>query len=619
MPKFRFSEWIDAFAWADGPPPDTLVRFFKWSLHGTWPVLLFALVVSLCVGATEIMSAYFIGWSIDYAIAQGAEDGAANIFTSGAAVFIGLALFFVVLRPALQGLNAAITALVVQANLYPLVLARLNRHTIGQSLTYFDDDFAGRIAQKEQQTAKALMDVVMESLNILGMGLSAIFGSMILLGSIDGQLATILLFWFISYCLLIAWFLPRIRKRAKARAGARAVVTGQLVDTITNISTVKLFAHGTFEDQAALEALGTYRGTSIDFGTLTAWFRLLLMTLAGILPVTLIGGALWYWSKGTATPGDIAAAGLVASRLGHMSGWISFTALGIFSNVGEIEDGMRTLSPSLQIVDAPDAITPVEVQGEVAFENVTFAYGQEKAALHEFNLKIKPGEKIALVGASGAGKSTTATLLMRLYEVEGGRITLDGHDIRHLTQDGLRSQISMVTQETAMFNRSARENIRYGTPNATDEQVEAAATRAAAADFIPDLRDLKGREGYDAHLGERGVKLSGGQRQRIALARAILEDAPVLILDEATSALDSEVEALIQAALHDVMQGKTVIAIAHRLSTIESMDRIIVLEGGRIIEEGSHQELLARSGQYSRFWSRQAGGVSTLAAVESQR
>ena len=615
---FRFSEWIDAFAWADGPPPDTLVRFFKWSLHGTWPVLLFALAVSLCVGATEILSAYFIGWSIDYALAQGAEEGAANVFTSGAAIFIGLALFFVVLRPALQGLNAAITALVVQANLYPLVLARLNRHTIGQSLTYFDDDFAGRIAQKEQQTAKALMDVVMESLNILGMGLSAIFGSMILLGNIDGKLALILLAWFISYCLLIAWFLPRIRKRAKARAGARAVVTGQLVDTITNISTVKLFAHGNFEDQAALKALGTYRGTSIDFGTLTAWFRLLLMTLAGILPVTLIGGALWYWSKGTATPGDIAAAGLVASRLGHMSGWISFTALGIFSNVGEIEDGMRTLSPAHQIVDSPDAITPDAVKGEVVFENVTFAYGQEKAALHNFNLKIKPGEKIALVGASGAGKSTTASLLMRLYEVEGGRITLDGHDIRHLTQDGLRGQISMVTQETAMFNRSARENIRYGTPDASDEQVEAAATRAAAADFIPNLRDLKGREGYEAHLGERGVKLSGGQRQRIALARAILKDAPVLILDEATSALDSEVEASIQAALQDVMQGKTVIAIAHRLSTIESMDRIIVLDEGRIIEEGSHRELLAHSGQYSKFWSRQAGGFSELSAVESQ-
>ena len=607
---FRFSEWIDAFAWADGPPPNTLWRFFRWSLHGTWRVLLFALVVSLCVGATEIFSAYFIGWSIDYALAQGGAAGAENVFASGAVIFIGLALFFIVLRPALQGLNAAISALVVQANLYPLVLARLNRHTIGQSLTYFDDDFAGRIAQKEQQTARAVMDVVMESLNILGMGLSAISGSMILLGTIDGKLATILLVWFIIYVLLIKWFLPRIRVRAKARAGARAVVTGQLVDTITNISTVKLFAHGNHEDQAALQALGSYRDTSIHFGTLTAWFRLLLMTLAGVLPVALIGGALWFWSQGTATPGDIAAAGLVASRLGHMSGWVSFTALGIFSNIGEIEDGMRTLSPPHQIVDAPDAITPTDIIGEVAFENVTFAYGQEKAALHDFTLRIKPGEKIALVGASGAGKSTTASLLMRLYEVEGGRITLDGHDIRQLTQDGLRSQISMVTQETAMFNRSARENIRYGTPDATDEAVEAAAARAAAAAFIPDLRDLKGREGYDAHLGERGVKLSGGQRQRIALARAILKDSPVLILDEATSALDSEVEAEIQAALQDVMRGKTVIAIAHRLSTIENMDRIIVLEAGRIIEEGSHRELLGRSGVYANFWSRQAGGFS---------
>jgi len=610
---FRFSEWIDAFAWADGPPPDTLAAFFKWSLNGTWRVLLFALVVSLCVGATEIFAAYFIGWSIDYALAQ----GAASVFTSGAAIFFGLALFFIVLRPVLQGLNAALSALVLQANLYPLVLARLNRHTIGQSLTYFDDDFAGRIAQKEQQTARALMDVVMETINIIGMGLSAVFGAMILLGTIDAKLATILLLWFVAYCLLIAWFLPRIRSRAKARANARAVVTGQLVDTITNISTVKLFANGNFEDQAALNALGSYRNTSIHFGTLTAKFRLLLMTLAGILPVVLIGGALWYWSRGTATPGDIAAAGLVASRLGHMSGWVSFTALGIFSNIGEIEDGMRTLSPSHEIVDAADAITPEQVKGEVAFDNVNFAYGQEKAALREFNLKIAPGEKVALVGSSGAGKSTVASLLMRLYEVESGRITLDGHDIRDLTQDGLRSQISMVTQETAMFNRSARENIRYGTPDATDKQVELAAARAAATKFIPDLRDFKGRDGYEAHLGERGVKLSGGQRQRIALARAILKDAPVLILDEATSALDSEVEASIQAALQDVMQGKTVIAIAHRLSTIESMDRIIVLDEGRIIEEGNHQQLLMRSGQYSKFWTRQAGGFSKLAAMES--
>jgi len=603
---FRFSEWIDAFAWAKGPPPSTLFPFFRWSLRGTGRVIAFALLISLCVGATEIFSAYFIGWSIDYAIAQ----GAANVFVNGAGIFLALALFFVVLRPALQGLNAAILSLVMQANIYPLVLARLNRHTIGQSLTYFDDDFAGRIAQKEQQTARAVMDVVMESLNILGMGLSAIFGSMILLGTIDGKLAVILLAWFAFYCLLIGWFLPRIRQRAKARAGARAVVTGQLVDTITNISTVKLFANGSFEDQAALDSLDSYRNTSINFGTLTARFRLLLMTLAGILPVVLIGGALWFWSQGTATPGDIAAAGLVASRLGHMSGWVSFTALGIFSNVGEIEDGMRTLSPPHEIVDAPDAINPERAKGEVAFENVSFGYGQERAALRDFNLTIKPGEKIAFVGHSGAGKSTAASLLMRLYDVEGGRITLDSHDIRNLTQDGLRSQISMVTQETAMFNRSARENIRYGTPNATDEQVEAAADGAAATEFIPHLRDFKGRQGYDAHLGERGVKLSGGQRQRIALARAILKDSPILILDEATSALDSEVEAAIQAALKVVMQGKTVIAIAHRLSTIESMDRIIVLDEGRIVEEGTHQQLLTHSGQYAKFWARQAGGFS---------
>lgn len=614
---FRFSEWIDAFAWADGPPPDQLAPFFKWSLQGTWRVILFALAIGICVGVTEIFSAYFIGWTIDYAIAVGAEIGAANLFASSAAIFIGLGFFFILVRPGLQGLNAALTALVMQANLYPLVLARLHRHTIGQSLTYFDDDFAGRIAQKQQQTARAIMEVVMETLNILGMGLSAVFGSIVLLGAIDWKLAVILFSWFVVYCLLIAFFLPRIRMRAKARAGARAAVTGQLVDTITNISTVKLFAHGSFEDQAALKALGTYRHTSINFGALTTRFRLLLSIHAGVLPVALIGGALWFWSRGVASPGDIAAAGLVASRLGHMSGWISFTALGIFSNVGEIEDGMRTLSPPHQIVDAGDAVTPEQVRGEVSFENVTFAYGQEKSALHDFNLKIAPGEKVALVGSSGAGKSTAVSLLMRLYEVEGGRITLDGEDIRQLTQDGLRGQISMVTQETAMFNRSARENIRYGSPDATDEEVEAAADRAAATEFLPNLRDYKGREGYDAHLGERGVKLSGGQRQRIALARAILKDAPVLILDEATSALDSEVEAEIQTALREVMQGKTVIAIAHRLSTIESMDRIIVLDQGRIIEEGSHQQLLAQNGQYAKFWNRQAGGFIELAVAKS--
>jgi ATP-binding cassette, subfamily B, bacterial len=352
----------------------------------------------------------------------------------------------------------------------------------------------------------------------------------------------------------------------------------------------------------------------VAFGGVTARFRFWLMAVAGTLPVMLIGGALWFWSLGITSAGDIAAAGLIATRIAQMSGWVSMTAMGIFTNIGEIEDGMRTLSPPHRIIDAEAAREPERVRGAVTFDDVSFGYGRESAALERFTLRITPGEKVALVGRSGAGKSTAVSLLLRLYDVEGGRITLDGADIRDLTQDGLRAQIGMVRQETAMFNRSALENIRYGRPGASDEEVFEAARRAQAHDFILELRDFRGREGYDAHLGERGVKLSGGQRQRIALARVILKNAPVLVLDEATSALDSEVEAAIQDTLETVMEGKTVIAIAHRLSTIAQMDRIVVIDEGRIVEEGSHAALLRAGGLYARFWNRQSGGFINLAA-----
>jgi ATP-binding cassette subfamily B protein len=427
-------------------------------------------------------------------------------------------------------------------------------------------------------------------------------------------LALGLLAWVAGYAFLIRHYMPQVRARSKDRAAARAVVTGQVVDTITNIATVKLFSHGQHEDAAALKALARYRETTVAFGEVSTRFRFWLMALAGVLPVVLIGGALMLWTRGTASAGDIAAAGLIATRIAQMSGWVSMTAMGIFTNVGEIEDGMRTLSPRHGITDRPGAREPHRVRGRVTFDAVAFGYGRETPALEGFTLDVRPGEKVALVGRSGAGKSTAVSLLLRLYDVEGGRILLDGVDIRDLTQDGLRAQIGMVRQETAMFNRSALANIRYGRPEASDEEVFEAARRAQAHDFILGLRDFKGRQGYDAHLGERGVKLSGGQRQRIALARVILKNAPVLVLDEATSALDSEVEAAIQDTLETVMEGKTVIAIAHRLSTIARMDRIVVLEDGRIVEEGNHAELLRRGGQYARFWNRQSGGFINLAA-----
>jgi ATP-binding cassette subfamily B protein len=394
------------------------------------------------------------------------------------------------------------------------------------------------------------------------------------------------------------------------------MVSGQVVDTITNIKTVKLFAHANHEDRAALGAMQTFRQRALDYGYVAAAFRLSLMTLAGLLPVFLLGGTILLWQQGGASQGDIVAAGAVAIRIAQMTGWVSFTLMAIYSNVGEVEDGMKTLTPRVRFEDASNAAGLAVPKGEIALEGLTFAYGREVGGIQDINLTVRPGEKLGIVGASGAGKSTLVALLLRLYAPEKGQIRIDGVDIGGITQESLRRNIGMVTQETAMFNRSASDNILYGRPDATEDEVIAAAKRAEAHVFIQDLEDHRGRRGYDAHLGERGVKLSGGQRQRIALARAILKDAPILVLDEATSALDSEVEAAIQTALARVMEGKTVLAIAHRLSTLTEMDRIVVMDAGRIAEVGTHESLLAEDGLYARYWHRQSGGFLNIKAAE---
>ncbi len=609
----NIGNWIDAFRPAEGPPPQELGAFMRWCLSGAWPALWLAAAFSALAGALEAGTALILGWVIDATVASGPEAFFDGRNTAVIILSIG---FFLIARPVLFGLSAGSNAIIVQPNLNPLVLSRLHRWSLGQNVSFFDDDFAGRIAQKQMQTARAVTDVAAEMINVVAFALASLIGSVLLLTAINMWIALGLAVWLVFYFALIKWFLPRIRSRSAARAGARSLVSGQVVDTITNIKTVKLFAHDDHEDRAALDAMRSFRKRALDYGYLAAGFRFSLMSLAGILPVLLIGATVLLWQRDMASAGDIAAAGAISIRIAQMTGWVSFTMMAIYSNIGEIEDGMRTLTPRTRLEDAQDAKVLNAAGGEVQFDGVQFAYGRKAGGIERIDLTIGAGEKLGVVGASGAGKSTLVALMLRLYEAEQGQILIDGQDITDVTQESLRRSIAMVTQETAMFNRSARENILYGRPDAPEAEMIAAAKQAEAHEFILQLEDHKGRTGYDAHLGERGVKLSGGQRQRIALARAIIKDAPILVLDEATSALDSEVEAAIQSALERVMEGKTVMAIAHRLSTLREMDRIVVLDRGRIAEAGTHDELLALNGLYAGYWNRQSGGFLDLKAAE---
>ncbi len=602
--RFYTDRFIDPFRPADGPPPTTLWAFFKWSLKGSWTFLAVAGVISAIAGVAEVLAALILGWVID--AAEGAPR--ATFWSDNAglmAISVGLLLFA---RPLALGVSALCNAVILQPNLAPLVLSKLHRWTMGHSVRFFDNDFAGRIAQKQMQVSGGVTEITSEFINTICYAFASIVGSILLLFVIDWRVAVGFAVWCFGYYFLIRYYLPRIRVRARARANARSNLTGQVVDTITNIKTVKLFAHADHEDMAALRAMDSFRLKARDVGWMSAWFRFSLMTFAGTLPILMVGGTLWLWTNGQASTGDIAAAGTVSLRIAQMTGWVSFTLMAMYAHVGEVEDGMATLTPPHGLVNRVAATDLVVPRGEVVFDDVTFAYGQEKGGIQNLSLRVAAGERIGIVGASGAGKTTLVSTLLRLHDVEDGAVRIDGQDIREVTQESLRHNIGMVTQETAMFNRTARDNILYGRPDASDAEVEEAARRAEAHEFILALRDFKGRPGYDAFLGERGVKLSGGQRQRIALARALIKDAPILILDEATSALDSEVEASIQAALEVAMEGKTVIAIAHRLSTIASMDRIVVLDKGRVFEDGTHAQLLARNGLYARYWNRQSGG-----------
>ncbi len=532
----RIGGWITPFRAPDSPPPARIVPFIRWAIAGSGFALTIGGIVAALAGSVEVISAMLLGLVIDMAQAS----GAAAVFSDHGLAFAAIAAFLIVVRPLAFGANAALQTVVLTPNLSVLVLSRLHRWTMGQSITYFDNDFAGRIAQKQMQTSRALTDIVVEMLNTVIFALASLIATLALVLSIDWRIAVLLILWLAAYLSYIRAVMPRIRTRAMRRASARASVTGQVVDTITNMRTVKLFAHSEYEDQVAIGAMQHYRDSTLDFGSVSTSFRFWLMMIAGALPVLMTGAALWLWTRDIATAGDIAATGTVALRIAQMTGWVSFSLMAMYANLGEVEDGMRTLTPAHSLTDAPDAID-LPGASEVVFDDVSFGYGRARSGLQGVNLRIAPGEKIGLVGASGAGKTTLVALLLRLYDTETGRVMVSGHDVRAVTQESLRRQIAMVTQDTAMFNRSARDNIRYGRPDATDAEVVEAARKAEAHEFILSLKDHMGNRGYDAQLGERGVKLSGGQRQRLALSLAILNDAPSLVLVEATSELDSEV------------------------------------------------------------------------------
>ncbi|WP_185879028.1 ABC transporter ATP-binding protein [Variovorax sp. MHTC-1] len=484
-----------------------------------------------------------------------------------------------------------------------------HRLMLGQSMAFYQDEFAGRITAKVMQTALAVRETVFVLADVL-VAMGVYVATMIVLAAVlDAQLMLPFVIWLVLYIATLVFFVPRLGEIGKAQADARAMMTGRVTDAYTNIATVKLFSHTQREAGFARAAMKEFMHTGYGQMRLVSAFEIANHTLSMGLTAGMAGTGLWLWSQGAVGVGAVAAATAMALRLQGMSHWIMWEMTSLFENIGTVQDGMKTLSRPRTVLDAPDAAVLAVPHGEVRFDHASFRYADGgRRVIDDLTLTVAPGEKIGLVGRSGAGKSTLVNLLLRFHDLESGRILIDGQDIAHVTQDSLRAHIGMVTQDTSLMHRSVADNIAYGRPDASAEAIRAAAERAEAHDFIQTLGDPNGRRGYEAHVGERGVKLSGGQRQRVAIARVMLKDAPILLLDEATSALDSEVEAAIQASLYRLMEGKTVIAIAHRLSTIAAMDRLIVLDEGRVVEQGDHKSLLAQGGLYARLWAHQSGG-----------
>ena len=512
------------------------------------------------------------------------------------------------LRPVIAVIDVALLHNTILPNFGTMIRWRAHRHVLRQPVGWFESDFAGRIANRIMQTPPAAGDAVFQTFDAVAFAVVTFIGAAIMLAGADARLMLPLLVWFVLYAALVRWTLRRAGPASKASSDARSAVTGRVVDAYANIHSVKLFAHHDKEVDYAKEAIEHARSTFMSEMRIVTKMDLALSLLNAALIVSVTGWAIVLWYNGQASVGTVAATTALVLRLNSMTYWIMWATTSLVQALGVVAEGMETIAQPIALVDRPGAPPLAFGAGRIELRNVAHHYGRGFGGLQDVSLVVAPGEKIGLIGRSGAGKSTLVKLMLRFYDTEGGQILIDGQDIAGVTQESLRRQIGMVQQDSSLLHRSVRDNILYGRPEASEAEMIAAARRAEAHDFILTLEDPEGRQGYDAHVGERGVKLSGGQRQRVALARVILKDAPILILDEATSALDSEVEAAIQDTLYGVMKGKTVIAIAHRLSTIAAMDRIIVLEDGRIEEQGSHAELLARNGLYARFWARQSGG-----------
>lgn len=585
-------------------PPKSLVAFCRHYTKGMGIPLLLMSLLTATVAIIEVSLFGFLGQLVDWLVDKNPD----TFFQEEGTRLLWMGLTVLVVLPTVIFLHAAVVHQTLLGN-YPMVIRWLaHRYLLKQSVSFYQNDFAGRIATKVMQTALSVRETVMKLLDVMVYVVIYFTTMLILVGQSDWRLVLPMLGWLAAYIAAQLYFVPRLKRVSTEQADARSMMTGRIVDSYTNIQTVKLFAHTQSEAQYAQQSMDGFLDTVYRQMRLVTQLNVTVQTINYTLAFVISALSLWLWSLSAISIGAIAIAISLALRLNGMAQWIMWEISGLFENIGAVADGITTLSRPREVMDEPDAKVLQVPAGRVQFDNITFHYGKDSGVIDNLSIDIKPGEKVGLVGRSGAGKSTLVNLLLRFHDLEGGRILIDGQDIREVQQESLRAHIGMVTQDTSLLHRSVRENILYGRPGATEAELLAATHQAEAHEFIEGLSDPQGRIGYDAQVGERGVKLSGGQRQRIAISRVLLKDAPILVLDEATSALDSEVEAAIQKSLYKLMEGKTVIAIAHRLSTIMAMDRLLVMDKGKIVEQGTHAELVAQGGIYAQLWAHQTGG-----------